>query len=111
METVAYVACALLVVVLGVLTDIAVSARAIKSTLARQQAQLEAAIDIFIKCSYPTGWSKKDEAGICVWVFRGGVWKLEGKYCGEGYEPGPPPSRKDAVEGYAVKQVCVKKPG
>ncbi len=100
----AYLATAALFVLLGVVIDIAVSVRRLRSVVANGLHYL-----MFEYHAYPTGHSYKYEGGFCIWVFRGGKWTLEADFCEEGYEPGAPPARTGEMEGYAIRQLGVKK--
>ncbi len=111
MELLAYIACAALFLILGVMIDVAITARRLRDEASRLRAALEHGLHyfIFVRPHYPNGTLHSHEGGFCVWVFRGGDWKLEANYCQEGYEPGAPPTRTDVIEGYAIRQLGVKK--
>lgn len=105
MEMLAYLAVAALFVLLGVVIDIAVNVRRLRSVVTNGLHYF-----MFEHHAYPSGpVYNRYEGGFCIWVFRGGKWTLEADFCEEGYEPGAPPSRTGDIEGYAIRQLGVKK--
>ncbi len=111
MDLLAFLACGLLLAILVVLIVIAVTIRGLRSDICQFRSVTEHGMNYFMfnRQSSPLGSVGKCDGGFSVWVFRGGQWKLEGNYCLEGYEPGPPPYRSGLMEGYAVRQLAVKK--
>lgn len=111
MEPLAYLAYAALFLIVGVMIDLAITARRLRNEVSRLRATLEHGLHyfIFVHSAYPKGTLYNHEGGFSIWAFRGGKWQLEADYCREGYEPGPPPTRTDVIEGYAIRQLGVKK--
>jgi hypothetical protein len=111
MEVITYLACGLLFAILVVLILIAVIVQGLRRDAFHLRLIIESGLYYFMyeRPMYPMGTTHRPEGGFCVWVFRGGEWKLEGNYCTVGYEPGPPPNRTGVIEGYAVRQLAVKK--
>jgi len=110
-EMLAYLACAALFVLLGVVIDIAISVRRLKDEASRLRAVVEKVLHyfMFVYPAYPKGTLYEYEGGFSIWMFRRGEWKLEANFCKEGYEPGAPPSRTGVNEGFAIRQLGVKK--
>jgi hypothetical protein len=110
-ELLAYVAVGALAVLLGLVIDVALSIRRIRTEATQLRTTVEKGMHflMFDKPAYPPGTQPKYEGGFGVWVYRGGVWRLEANFSAEGYEPGPPPSRPGEYEGYAIRQLSVKK--
>jgi hypothetical protein len=112
MEVIASFACLILLAILIVLIDVARTARQLRGDASLMRSIVEHGLHYFMfdrHGSHFFGSIPPVDCGFCVWVFRRGNWQIEGNYCAEGYEPGPPPSRAGVIEGYAVRQLAVKK--
>ncbi len=111
MELLTYMDHGLLFAILIVLVFIAVTGHRLRSEVAHLRSVIESGLNHFMfdwhthSMGSIGGW----EGGFCIWVFRGGKWTLEGDFCLEGYEPGPPPCGVGLMEGYAVRQLAVRK--
>jgi hypothetical protein len=112
-ELLTYLAVGALAVLVGLMIDVALSVRRIRSESTQLRTTVEQGMHylMFEKPEYPPGTMPKFAGGFSVWVYRGGAWRLEANFSDEGYEPGPPPSGPGEHEGYAIRQLSVKKKG
>lgn len=111
MNALSVISCSLLALLVAVSFYAVVCLRQIHSSLVRHHQNLESSLRflLFEKETYSfAGRTEFGDSGFCVWVYRGGQWKIAADYSREGFEPGPPPAYSGSCEGYAVKQPSVK---
>jgi hypothetical protein len=111
METLAYLAWALLALLAVGLVYVVVISQTVLKTLTRQERLIEF---IAQRCGFgPSGGGTHmfgdPDYGFCIWVFRDGKWSLSDDFSREGSEPGPPPRHPGSYEGEAVRKPSVKK--
>jgi hypothetical protein len=109
-EMMGYVGTGALVILVAASVAVVVMLRGLQSDVAGLRDVVEKGLHYLMYDQKLYGRPRPDEdCGFSIWTYRNGVWQLAGNYCGEGYEPGPPPTRKGVHEGYSVRQLGVKK--
>jgi hypothetical protein len=102
-----YAICGLLILNLIVMTDLALSARLLRSTGSQLFRLVYQVYEICVESPSSSGFIVPVQ-GYVVWVFRKGKWTLGTAGCSEGHEPGPPPRVPGLFEGQRVRRLCRK---